>query len=156
MNTVIKYAKKLANKIGFLKRIRNKISIMTTINIMIKPHFEFGSTILYTCCSTVQTEKLQKLQYKTMKYNRYTPAQLMLDTPKWLNIQQRLVLNTLQFIQKIKIGKSPTYLTEQLGYVRDVQLYHLRNTENFRLPMATTASMQRSLFSNYLTFQCTT
>ena len=45
MNTLIIYAK----KIGFLKPISNKISIMTAINIyntMIKSHFEFGSTIL--------------------------------------------------------------------------------------------------------------
>ena len=70
----------------------------------------------------------------------------MLDTLKWLNIQQRLVLSTLQFIQKTKIEKAPTYLTEQLGYVRDVQPYHLRNAEDFRLPIATTMSMQRSLF----------
>ena len=36
------------------------------------------------------------------------------------------------------MGKVPTYLTEQLGYVRDVQ------------PMATTTSMQFSLFSKGL------
>ena len=45
-------------KIGYLKRIRNSISIMTAINVyntMIKPHFEVGSTTLYACCSTTQT-----------------------------------------------------------------------------------------------------
>ena len=63
------------------------IPIITAINIyntMIKPHFIFGSTILYTCCSTTQIEILQRLQNKTMrsilKYNRYTPIQLMLET----------------------------------------------------------------------------
>ena len=45
----------------------------------------------------------------------------MLDTLKLLNIQQRRVFNTLQFIRKIKIRKAPVYLIEQLGYVRDVQ-----------------------------------
>ena len=41
-------------KIDFFKSIRNKISIITSINIynkIIKPHFEFGSTILHTFCS---------------------------------------------------------------------------------------------------------
>ena len=70
----------------------------------------------------------------------------MLDTLKCLNIQQRLVLNTLQFIQKIKTRKAPTYLTEHLLYIRNVQPYHLRNTEDLLLPMATTTSMQSSLF----------
>ena len=47
--------------------------------------------------------------------------QLVLDPRKWLNIQQKLVVNTLPFIQKMKIGKAPTYLIEQLGYVRDAK-----------------------------------
>ena len=83
---------------------------------MIKSHFKYGSTILYTCRSTTQIERLQKLQNKAMrsilKYNRYTPIQLTLDTLKWLNIQHRLVLNTLQFIQRMKMGKAPTYPTK--------------------------------------------
>ena len=48
LNEHIEY---ICKKIGFLKRIKNKISTMTAINIyntMIKPHFELGSTILYT------------------------------------------------------------------------------------------------------------
>ena len=49
----------------------------------------------------------------------------MLDILKRLNIQQRLVFNKLQFIQKIRIGQAPNYLTEQFGY-------HLRNTGDFR------------------------
>lgn len=145
--------KKIGKKIGFFKRVRNKISQITAIhmyNTMIKPHFEFGSTILYTCCSTTQIERLQKLQNKAMrsilKCNIYTPIRLMLDTLKWLNIHQRLELNTLQFIHKMKIGNAPEYLTEQLGYVREVQPYHLRNAENFRLPRAKTTAMQQSLF----------
>ena len=53
---------------------------MTAINIyntMMNTHFEFGSTILYTCCQTTQIEILQKLQNNAMrsilKYNRYPP-----------------------------------------------------------------------------------
>ena len=46
--------KKIGKKIGFFKRIRNKKSIIISMNIyntIIKSHFEFGSTILHTCCS---------------------------------------------------------------------------------------------------------
>ena len=67
MNTLNTYAKKLVEKIGFFKRIRSKISAITAINIhntTIKPHFEFGSTIIYTCCNGTQMERLQKLQNK--------------------------------------------------------------------------------------------
>lgn len=145
--------KKIGKKIGFFKRIRNKISILTAINIYnttIKPHFEFGSTILYTCCTSTQIERLQKLQNKAMrsilKCNIYTPIESMLNALKWLNIKQRLEMNTLHFIQKMKTGNAPEYLIEQLNYVREIQPYHLRNADNFRLPKAATTAMQRSLF----------
>ena len=71
-----------------------------------KPHFEFGSKMLYTSCNEA-----------ILIYSRCTPIQLMMDTLKWLTIQQRVVLNTLQFIQKMKIEKAPTYLAKQLGYL---------------------------------------
>lgn len=145
--------KKIGKKIGFFKRVRNKISVTTAINMyntIIKPHFEFGSTILYTCCTTTQLERLQKLQNKAMrailKCNRYTPIQTMLDTLKWLNIQQRLALNTLNFVQKMKMGNAPDYLIGQLNYVGEMQPYNLRNAEDFRLQRVTTTAMQRSLF----------
>ena len=76
---------------------------------MFKPHFDFGSKILYTCSLNGQIE--QKLQTKAMrtiiKYNRYTPIQFMLDMLQWLNIGQRLQLN----IYKMKTGNAQEYLT---------------------------------------------
>lgn len=145
--------KKIGKKIGFFKRIRNKISITTAINIyntIIKPHFEFGSTILYTCCLETQIERMQKLQNKAMrcilKCNRYTPISVMLDSLQWLNIKQRLEMNTLCFVQKMKMGNAPEYLCENIKYVGEVQPYELRNSENFRLQRTTSTAMQRSLF----------
>lgn len=53
---------------------------------MIKPYFEFGSTIIYTCCNGTYIKRLQKLQNKGMrsilKYNIYTPIKRMLNAPK--------------------------------------------------------------------------
>ena len=58
--------------IGFFKRLRNKVSMLTSSNIyntMLKPHFEYlyGSKILYTCCTEQQLTRLQKLQNKAMR-----------------------------------------------------------------------------------------
>lgn len=146
------YVKK-SEKIGFFKRIRNKINVLTAINVyntIIKPHFEFGSTILYTCCTDIHIERLQKLQNKAMrsilKCNRYTPITTMLNTLKWMNIKQRLALNTIKLIHKIRQGTAPDYLCEQTRYVGEAQPYSLRNANNFRLQRFTTSSMQRSLF----------
>lgn len=145
--------KKIGKKISFFKRIRKHITLATAINVyntMIKPHFEFGSTIVYSCCTVQQVERLQKLQNRAMrtilKCNRYTSINFMLSALKWLNIRQRITLNTLDFIQKIKTGQAPEYLTEQISYVGEVQPYQLRNINNFRIERVTTTAMQRSLF----------
>ena len=129
------------------------MSIITSINIyntIIKPHFEFGSTILYSCCLDQQIIRLQKLQNKAMcvilKVNRLTSKSWMLDTLKWLNIRERLQVNTIYFIRKMKIGDAPDYLTEQLRYVGEVQPYSLRNVTDFRIQQANTTAKQKSLF----------
>ena len=59
--------RKIGKKIGFFKRLRNKVSMLTSLNIyntMLKPHFEYESTILHTCCTEQQLTRLQKLQNK--------------------------------------------------------------------------------------------
>ena len=74
----------------------------------------------------------------------------MLNTLKWLNVKQRQQLNTIVFIQKMKMGCALEYLTEQLRYVGEVQSYNLRNASDFRLSPADTNVMQTSLFSKGL------
>lgn len=94
--------KKIGRKVSFFKQIRNQITIMTAINIYnitIKAYFEYDSTILYSCCTTNQTERLKKLQYKamrtTLKCNRYPSTNFMLESLKCNNIKQKLQLNTV-------------------------------------------------------------
>ena len=115
---------KVGKKIGFFKRLRNEVSMLTSINIyntMLKPHFKYGSTILYTCCTDQQLTRLQKLQNKMMRsilqLNRFTPTTFVLDALRWLNVHKSLKSKTLNFIQKMKIGEAPEYLTEQLKYL---------------------------------------
>ena len=48
-------------------------------------------------------------------------SKTLIDTLKWLNVRERLQVNTIYFIRKMKIGDVPDYLTEQLRYVGEVQ-----------------------------------
>ena len=153
-NEHIEYTcKKIGKKIGFLKSIRNKMDTMTAIqiyNTMIKPHFEYCSTITYTCCNQAHIKRLQKLQNKCMriilKFSRETPINFMLETLLWLNIEEKLKLNTLLNIFKIKHNNAPKYLTENIVYVREAQVYSLRNAEDFRIERLGTTFAQNSLF----------
>jgi len=131
--------KKIAKKIYFLCSIRKNISINTAINIynvIIKPHFEYCSTVLFMCNAEMMS-RLQKLQNKGMrcvlKLNKYTSIDFMLQSLNWLNVEQRLKMNVLIFVFKMKHKMLPKYLYEKLVYVSDVHDYRLRNRNNFRL-----------------------
>ena len=68
-------------------------------------------------------------------------------------MRKRLVFNTLNFIQKIKIGGAPEYLTEELKYVEKAQPYRLRNVKDFRIQRAATSAMQKSLYYKELNME---
>lgn len=143
--------KKIAKKIGFFQRIRSKVSIDCAIkiyNVMVKPHFEYCSTILFLGPNQM-LNRLQKLQNRGMRCilmcNRLTPVRLMLDALQWLTVNQRTYMNVLLFIFKMKNNMLPSYLFNQIIHVDDVQPYNLRNRNDFRLPFFSTNRGQNIL-----------
>lgn len=144
--------KKVASKVGFFKRIRKRVTILTAVNIyntIVKPHFEYCSTLLYLC-NVESIERLQKLQNRAMRTillcDRFTSVKLMLNALKWINVKDRIELNVLVFIFKIKNGMTPKYLQDKITLVEQVQPYTLRNADvNFRLGRFRLTSSQNSL-----------
>lgn len=148
--------KKASKKIAFLRRIRYKLSTITAINIYnttIKPHFEYCSTLLFLGNQQMKA-RLQKLQNRGMRCilrcHALTHITEMLNKLQWLSINQRLVMNALIFIFKIKNGLLPNYMRRYLVYVSDVQPYNLRNVNDFRLTYSSTNFCQNLLFYNGL------
>lgn len=145
-------AKKIGMKIGFFKRIRRNMSYMSAINVyntVVKPYFEYCSTILFMA-NKLSIKRLQTLQNKAMrtiiKCNRLTSIKIMLEALMWLSIQQRIVLNVLLFIHKLKSGNFPEYLTSRVLMVNNAQPYNLRNAEvNIRIGKYRLASSQNSI-----------
>lgn len=132
---------KISKKIGFLKRVRKNITVTCAVNIyntIIKPHFEFCSTILFMG-NNEDINRLQILQNKAMrtilKSSFYTPIRFMLSCLKWLNVKQRVILNVLTFVYKMKYKMVPEYLTSNLVYTQDAQPYDLRSNSDFRLQL---------------------
>lgn len=141
---------KISKKIGFLKRIRRHLSLscaLTIYNTIILPHFDFCSSIIYICNSESQN-RLQILQNRAMrtvlKCDYRTPIQEMLNTLKWLSVLQRLKLNALLMIFKIKQKLYPIYLQHNINYITNDR-YNLRNTGDFRLPLYRRTSTQNNL-----------
>lgn len=59
----------------------------------------------------------------TLKCNILTSIRNKLEALRWLNIDQKLKLNTLLAIFKIKHGHEPRYLTNEVRHVGEVQPY---------------------------------
>lgn len=131
--------KKIAKKIYFFSKIRPRISLNTAIkiyNTMIKPHFEYCSSILFLSTREM-LGKLQKLQNKSMRIvlqvGRHSSIIGMLETLKWMSVYQRILVNVFVIVFKLKQNIYPSYLCNRLIYSGDVHNYNLRNIFNFRL-----------------------
>lgn len=131
--------KKVARKLHFFARIRKRISKICAIrvyNTIIKPHFEYCSSVTFMC-NDYMLDRLQKLQNRGMRIilqcNRRTHITDMLAQLSWMSINQRIIFNVLVFVYKMKFKLLPAYLNDNITYVNDVQPYPLRNANNFRL-----------------------
>lgn len=144
--------KKVAKKIGFLGRIRNKLSVWARIMVyktIISPHFEYCATVLFLA-NAGDIDRLQKLQNRAMRIilqcNKYARVTAMLQALQWLSVEQRIYLNTLTLIYKIINGLVPESLNEFIIYNSDVHNRVIRNASNFRLPFKKKSCSQNSLF----------
>lgn len=122
--------RKIANKTNFLRRIVSMFTRLTIYKSIIAPHFEYCSTLLLYINNN-ELQRLQKIQNKAMRVilqcNRYTPINVMLRTLNFMNVKQRILLRTLQFIFKIKNGILPEYLFNKIIYVGDTHNYNSRS-----------------------------
>lgn len=144
--------KKILKKICFLQRNKHKFDLKTKLVILkslISPHVDYCSSVLFLATET-QLRELQLLQNRAMrsvlKCGNRTSIDDMLQRLNLLDIKQRIYFNVLVMIHKLKIGLLPTYLSQNLQYVRDVQPYSLRSNEMFRLPNYIGGQAQNSLF----------
>lgn len=147
---------KISKKIGYLRRIRSKLSYSNALmlyNALVLPHFDYCATIIFSCSDTVKA-RLQLLQNKGMrmllKCNYYTPIQNMLNALGWMNVRQRINYQVLVFIFKMKYNLFPEYLSNNLSYIQEVQPYELRRGDDFRLQQWKSSRGQNQLMYNGL------
>jgi hypothetical protein len=57
----------------------------------------------------------------------------MLDNLEWQSIKQRIYINRLVFIFKIKHNMAPDYIASKLTYTSEATTRFLRNVDDFRL-----------------------
>lgn len=146
--------KKISKKINFLFRIGDSVSALTRIIIyksIIAPHFDYCSTIFLNSGET-ELNLLQKTQNRAMRAilrcNKFTPIYLMLNALHFFNARQRIALNTLIFVHKMKLKISSSYLTESLKLVGDAHSYNTRQKYDIQITRRNQIRSQQTLMYN--------
>jgi hypothetical protein len=144
--------KKMSSKAGFLGRISKKLTKKTKLmiyNSVIQPHIDFCSTILFMATEEEMGE-LQKIQNRVMRIVLKKPARTkikwMLDALDMLSVKQRVYLNTLVLVFKMKNNMLPEYMSDEIIYNRQATARVLRNADDFRLPKYNKSCTQNTMW----------
>jgi hypothetical protein len=97
-------------------------------------HSKTESYIVWISIKLTIWKKLQYFQHRLSKKLtlHLTDWTIMLRTMKFMSIKQRVVLNTLLLIHKMKMKMLPKYLCDRIQYVRDIHDRQLRNSNDLR------------------------
>lgn len=117
------YLNELVNKIsratGVLRRASRYVSQATRLtlyNTLVLPHLDYCSTIWGNNISKGDIKRLQRLQNCAMRIilecDRMTRTKHMLETLKWLSVEQRLLYNSGSLMWKILNNETPSYLCD--------------------------------------------
>lgn len=118
---------------------------------LIAPHFDFCSTVFLNVGET-ELDLLQKAQNRAMRAiigcSRFTPIDQMLNVLHFFDVRQRIALNTLIFVHKIKLKLSPSYLTESLQLVGETHTHNTRQRHNIHITKRNQTKSQQTLMYN--------
>jgi hypothetical protein len=130
----------MAKKVAFLGRIQQeltKTAKITIYNSIISPNLDYCSSILFLA-NEEYFNRMQIIQNRAMRIiltcHRRTHAK-----------KQRIYMNTLVYMFKIKHNMASDYLGSKLLYTSEATIHVFRNADDFRLPR-----YNRTYTQNYL------
>lgn len=81
-----------------------------------------------------------------LRVNKYTPIKLMSETLAWLNVKQRIILNTLTLIYKICKGIAPSYLTDNIKTNNIVHNHNTRSNNDIYVERSKSKFKENSIY----------
>lgn len=138
--------KGISRKVGFFRRICLCLDIESKTKLyqsIIAPCIDYCSSVLFLLNKN-DIEALQKQQNKAVRsilqVNRFTPIKQMYNALSWLNIRDRILLNTLTFIFRLHKGLAPEYLINRLSTSSITHTYYTRGTKKSKTIVKQTSS----------------
>nr|CAI5837379.1 unnamed protein product [Callosobruchus analis] len=145
-------SKKISKKLCFAYRVSKHLSRFSKhiiYNTIIKPHFDYCSTIFYMCNNS-DIRKLQILQNRCMRFllncNIYTSIYVMQSILGWQSIESYIRTRTLIFIFKILNNLVPEYLSVNLQYRFDIHSYNTRQRNHVNVKPSNLMVSKKSIF----------
>ena len=156
-NHITNLCKKIAPKIGLLKRLKHIVPVdclKTIYQTTVQPHIDYCLTV-WGFTSNVLIHKVQKLQNRaariiTGNYDFHVRGLHLVKELGWFNIRQRRDYLTALLVFKSLNGLSPNYLNDLFTYQRDISAYNTRSaaTSDLYIPKANRSIYQQSLCFN--------
>lgn len=66
-----------------------------------------------------------------LKCNRYTAIEWMFQKLEWMNVENYVKIQVLIFLQKVKMGLYPSYLTQLVSTFNQIHEHDARHRNNF-------------------------
>lgn len=147
-------SKKLNKKFYVFKRCEKKMNLhakITYCTSLVLPHIDYCSSILFLLNKS-QLNQIQLILNRFMRtvlrVGRRTPIKEMLEALKWMSVKQRVVYNSMMFINKISNNQCPQYLSEKLQLVSSHHQLNTRQANEYAIPICKKVSTKNSLFVN--------
>jgi hypothetical protein len=144
--------KKILKKLYFFSRVSKNLSMNTRItvyNTIIKPHFEYCATIVYSF-DLNKISVLQRMQNRAMRIilrcNKYTPITIMLNSLQWMSIKERLYFLSMIFIYKILHNKLPGYFDQFIVYNHQIHEHETRSRNQLHIYRKNKSRSMKTLF----------
>ena len=128
--------RKVCTSLAVMRRVKPFVprsSLITIYNTMVLPHFDYAITI-WSSCSVINLNKLQKLQNTAMRIILSVPYRThindMLRTLGFMNIRDRIIYLTGCMMYKVKNEIAPSYLNELFRPVSTIHSVNTRGSVN--------------------------
>lgn len=111
INHVVSHSYKLLKDIGRVRTFLSKKDLASLVHAVISNRLDYCNA-LFTCCSTKERAKLQKVQNaaaRLLSGKRFGPISKIRNELHWLQIELRIVFKIIVITFKIIIGLTPNY-----------------------------------------------
>lgn len=119
---------------------------------IILSQFSYCSSVYSFCLDAAYRSKIQKVQNSCLRFifgiRKYHHVSHKLEELRWLNMQNRFILQSSTLFHSIIVNGKPSYLSDKIIIRSEVHNINVRNKNALTAPPHRTAQFERSFTFN--------